>query len=79
MTTAKRDAQMEPMEEIARLLAIQIRRGAGSQADAAAELSRVGFGPTRIAQLLGTTAATIGKDLQRARKRGRGATSTDNG
>ncbi len=68
-TAAKREAQMEPLEEIVRLLAIQIRRGSGSQGEAALELSRAGFGPTRIAQLLGTSAATINTDLKRARQK----------
>ena len=67
MATGKKEIRMEPMEEIARLLAIQIRRGSGSQAETAIELSRAGFGPTRIAQLLGTSAATVSKDLQRAK------------
>lgn len=69
MATSKKEVKMEPMEEIARLLAIQIRRGSGSQAETAIELSRGGFGPTRIAQLLGTSPATVKKDLQRAKQK----------
>ncbi len=78
MTAGKKEVRMEPLEEIARLLAIQIRRGSGSQAETATELSRAGFGPTRIAQLLGTSAATVSKDLQRAKQRRPGAPK-DNG
>jgi DNA-directed RNA polymerase specialized sigma24 family protein len=62
---------LEPQEEIVRLLAIQIRRGSESQADAILELSRAGFGPTRIAALLGTTANTVNVTLQKAKKRSR--------
>ena len=38
-----------PQEEIVRLLAIQLRRGASSQGEAILELGRAGFGPKRIA------------------------------
>lgn len=77
MVTGKKELRMEPMEEIARLLAIQIRRGSGSQAETAIELSRTGFGPTRIAQLLGTSTATVSKDLQRAKQRRPSPTKED--
>jgi DNA-directed RNA polymerase specialized sigma24 family protein len=62
---------LEPQEEIVRLLAIQLRRSSESQADAILELSRAGFGPTRIADLLGTTANTVNVTLQKAKKRSR--------
>jgi DNA-directed RNA polymerase specialized sigma24 family protein len=62
---------LEPQEEIVRLLAIQVRRGSENQADAILELSRAGFGPTRIADLLGTTANTVNVTLQKAKKRSR--------
>ncbi len=62
---------LEPQEEIVRLLAIQVRRGSESQAEAILELSRAGFGPTRIAALLGTTANTVNVTLQKAKKRSR--------
>lgn len=68
---------MDPQEEIARLLAIQIRRTAASQAQAVLELSRAGFTPARIAQLLGTSTATVSKDLQRAKKPGTGSKKGD--
>jgi hypothetical protein len=61
----------DPQEEIVRLLAIQTRLQFESQADAILELSRAGFGPTRIADLLGTTANTVNVTLQKAKKRSR--------
>jgi hypothetical protein len=74
---AGRGQQMDPREETVRLLAILVRREAASQADAAVDMNKAGFGPTRIAELLGTTPNTVQQALQdakdRARKRG-GAT-----
>jgi hypothetical protein len=57
------------MEEVVRLLAIQLRRQTESQAEAIGELSRAGFGPTRIADLLGTTANTVNVAISKQRKR----------
>jgi DNA-directed RNA polymerase specialized sigma24 family protein len=59
---------MDAREEIVRLLAIQIRRTAKSQAEAIAEMGKVGFGPTRIAQLLGTTTGTAEQALTNAKR-----------
>jgi hypothetical protein len=59
---------MDTQEEIARLLAIQIRMKFESQADAIRELSKSGFGPTRIAELLGTTAGTVNVTLAKTKK-----------
>lgn len=65
---------MDAQEEIVRLLAIQIRRGSASQGETILDLSRAGFGPKRIAELLGTTPNTVNVALakERARK-GKGA------
>jgi hypothetical protein len=52
-------------DEIVRLLAILVRRQVGSQADAIVELHRAGFGPTRIAELFGTTAGTVNVAVNR--------------
>ena len=41
----------------------------GSQADAIRELNKAGFGPTRIAELLGTTSGTVGVTLAKAKKK----------
>jgi DNA-directed RNA polymerase specialized sigma24 family protein len=62
---------MEQQEEIVRLLAIQLRRSVESQAQAIEELSRGGFGPARIAELLGTTANTVNVQLAKAKRRNR--------
>jgi len=59
----------ELLEEIVRLQALQIRYLFPSQADASVALHKAGFPASRIAQLLGTTPATVSKDLQRAKKR----------
>jgi DNA-binding NarL/FixJ family response regulator len=64
----ERRVDLSQEDEIVRLLAIQLRMQLGSQARTIAELSRAGFGPTRIAQLLGTTANTVNVTLQKAKK-----------
>lgn len=63
---------MDSQEEQIRLAVIQIRLQLNSQADAIQELSRSGFGPSRIAELLGTTAGTVNATL--ARQKGRKTT-----
>ena len=60
---------MDPQDEIVRLLAIQVRTQFENQADAIRELSRAGFGPTRIAELLGTTAGTVNVTLAKSKRR----------
>lgn len=60
---------MDAQEEMVRLLAMQVRSQFESQADAIRELSKTGFGPTRIAELLGTTSGTVGVTLAKAKKR----------
>jgi len=62
---------VEPQEEIVRLLAIQLRREADSQAQAIEELCKAGFGPSRIAELLGTTPNTVNVAISNAKKRKR--------
>ena len=62
---------MEQLEEVVRLLAIQLRRDTESQAQAIEELNRAGFGPTRIAELLGTTPNTVNVSISNAKKRKR--------
>jgi len=57
---------------VARLLAIQLRLQLGSQSACIAELNRAGFGPTRIAELLGTTPNTVNVTLQKAKKSSKG-------
>jgi DNA-binding CsgD family transcriptional regulator len=60
---------MDAQEEIVRLLAIQLRRSSASQGEAILELGRAGFRPTRIAELLGTTANTVNVALAKERTR----------
>jgi DNA-directed RNA polymerase specialized sigma24 family protein len=60
-------AEMSTGEETVRLLATLVRQNAATQADAIAELSKAGFGPTRIAELLGTTTGTAKVAVQRSR------------
>lgn len=61
--------QMPIEEETVRLLALLIRLLVTSQTTAIVELSKVGFGPTRIAQLLGTTPNTANVAIQKAKKK----------
>lgn len=60
---------MDAMEEVVRLLAIQLRRQTDSQAEAIGEMNRAGFGPTRIAELLGTTANTVAVTIAKSKQR----------
>lgn len=62
---------MDAQEETVRLLALQLRRSVESQSQAIEELSKAGFGPARIAVLLGTTANTVNVQLAKAKKRNR--------
>ena len=57
----------ESNDEVARLLAALIRLQTGSQAEAIAELDRSGIGPTRIAELLGTSAGTVNVAIRRTK------------
>ena len=69
---------MDSQEEIVRLLATQIRLQFKNQADAIRELSKSGFGPSRIAELLGTTPGTVNVTLAKAKKMtGKRTTSTE--
>lgn len=62
----------QALEEIAKLLALQIRLQLGNQAQAVVEMNRVGLGPSRIAALLGTTAGTVNVALNRAKTQAHG-------
>jgi DNA-directed RNA polymerase specialized sigma24 family protein len=65
-----RRGDMDPSEELARLIATQIRLSVPNQTQAILELSRAGFGPTRIAELLGTSTATAKVTVAKSRKKG---------
>lgn len=60
---------MDPQEEIVRLLVLEVRARSETQADAIAELHSAGFGTGRIAELLGTTPATVNVAVARLKKR----------
>jgi len=61
--------KMEPEEEIVRLLVINLRRMAKTQSEVIVELDKAGFGQTRIAELLSTSANAVNVTLNKARKR----------
>jgi DNA-binding CsgD family transcriptional regulator len=60
---------VDRQEELIRLVATQIRLQLNNQNSAIQELSRSGFGPSRIAELLGTTPGTVNVSLAKAKKR----------
>lgn len=53
------------LDELVRLHVRGLRREAASQSVAIRELDALGFGSDRIAELLGTTVATVRNDLGR--------------
>lgn len=55
-------------EELAKLLATLIRLHLPTQAEAIRELDKVGFGPKRISELLGTSPNTVNVTLNKAKK-----------
>ena len=59
---------MDTQEEMVRLLAIQLRLQIGSQGEAIQELSKAKFGPSRIAELLGTSANTVNVTLAKQKR-----------
>jgi len=58
---------MDTQEEIVRLLALELRLMLPNQTEAIRQLNRQGFGPSRIAELLGTTSNTVNVTLQQAK------------
>jgi hypothetical protein len=66
---ATQDDIVRLLDELVRLVAAQLRLGLESQADAIRELSRAGFGPSRIAELVGTTPGTVNATLVKEKKR----------
>lgn len=60
---------MDAQEEMVRLLALDIRMRFENQSEAILELSKSGFGPKRIAELLGTTPGTVTVTLAKSKKR----------
>lgn len=60
---------MDRQEETVRLLALQLRLQFDNQADVIREFSKAGFGPKRIADLIGTTPGTVTVTLAKTKKR----------
>ena len=56
------------MDELVRLQVLQLRRAASNQAEVIAELGIAGFSASRIAELLGTSPATVRNALARVKK-----------
>ena len=71
---AKTPAMEGPEEELVALAVLLLRRAAASQSELAREMHSVGFGPTRIAALLGTTSNTVNQAIQQGKKRAKGGT-----
>jgi hypothetical protein len=63
------EKKLDPLDEVVRLLAIDLRLRLPSQGEVIQELNRAGFGPSRIAELLGTTPNTVNVTIQKAKKR----------
>jgi DNA-directed RNA polymerase specialized sigma24 family protein len=61
--------KMSPEEEIVRLMVLQLRRTARSQAEVIIELDKAGFGQSRIAELVGSTPNSVNVALNKAKKR----------
>ncbi len=68
---AKDDDIAVRLDEIARLIALVLRRQANEEPlqDFISDLSSVGIGPSRIAELAGTTPNYVGVALSRSRKK----------
>ena len=64
------------MDELVRLQVLALRKTHESQSETIIELSRAGFGNARIADLLGTSPATVKVTLHREKKRTASPTST---
>jgi hypothetical protein len=72
MAAPRKKTPADPVEakldEVARLLAILVARDRSLQ-DAVADLAGVGFGPTRVAELLGTSAGYAKVAADRAKRK----------
>jgi hypothetical protein len=68
-----------PEQELVALAVLPLRRQASSQSELAREMYAVGFGPSRIAALLGTTSNTINQAIQKDKKKSKGPKAKGNG
>ena len=57
----------ELLDQLIRLQALQIRVSMQSQAEAIVEMNKSGIGPSRIAEIMGTTPGTVNVAIQRAK------------
>lgn len=57
----------QTIDDVARLLAVLVRESFETQSDAILAMSRTGMGPSRIAELLGTSPNTVNVTLQKAK------------
>jgi CRP-like cAMP-binding protein len=64
---ATKREKLDPLDEVARLLALSIKRERGLQ-DVIVELDSVGIQQARIAELLGTSAGYVNVALTRAKE-----------
>lgn len=64
----------DPLDELVRLQVLLLRRQSETQADTIVELNKAGFSNARIADLLGTTPATVNMALHRVKARASKAT-----
>src|SRR5436190_9620592 len=60
---------IDPLDELVRLQVLALRKSHESQSETIIELSKAGFGNARIADLLGTSPATVKVALHRVRQR----------
>lgn len=57
----------ELLDQLVRLHALQVKLAMQSQAEAIVEMNKVGIGPSRIAEIMGTTPGTVNVAIQRAK------------
>jgi transcriptional regulator len=63
------DRTEQRLDELVRLVALSLRRGMETQAEAIAAFTDAGLPNQRIAELLGTTTATVASAQQKAKNR----------
>lgn len=68
MSGAQDDSVVAHLDDVARLLALQLSRDYETTAEAAVAMSNVGLAPNRIADLLGAKTDSVRKAIQRAKK-----------
>ena len=57
----------ELLDQMVRLQALQIKLAMPSQAETIVEMNKIGIGPLRIAEIMGTTPGTVNVAIQRAK------------